>query len=41
MASTKSDPPEIPGTQRSLIELGMAIAEGRFPPDEALRPRKN
>jgi hypothetical protein len=41
MASTKSDPPEIQGTQRSLIELGMAIAEGRFAPDEALRPRKN
>src|SRR5580658_5298266 len=32
MASTKCDPPEIQGTQRSLIELGMAIAEGRFAP---------
>jgi hypothetical protein len=32
MASAKSDPPEIQGTQRSLIELGMAIAEGRFAP---------
>jgi hypothetical protein len=32
MASTKCDPKEIQGTQRSLIGLGMAIAEGRFPP---------
>jgi hypothetical protein len=32
VASTKCDPPEIQGTQRSLIELGMAIAEGRFAP---------
>ena len=32
VASTKCDPPEIHGTQRSLIELGMAIAEGRFAP---------
>lgn len=32
VASTKCDPPEIEGTQRSLIGLGMAIAEGRFAP---------
>jgi hypothetical protein len=32
VASTKCDPPEIQSTQRSFIELGMAIAEGRFAP---------
>jgi hypothetical protein len=32
VASAKSDPPEIQSTQRSLIDLGMAIAEGRFAP---------
>jgi hypothetical protein len=32
VASTKCDPPEIQATQRSLVELGMAIAEGRFAP---------
>jgi hypothetical protein len=32
VASAKSDPPEIQPTQRALIELGMAIAEGRFAP---------
>jgi hypothetical protein len=34
MASTKSPPPEIQGTQRSLIGLGIAIAEGRCAPPE-------
>jgi hypothetical protein len=34
VASTKCDPPEIQGTQRALIDLGMAIAEGRFAPRE-------
>jgi hypothetical protein len=34
MASVKCPPPEIQGTQRTLIELGMAIAEGRFPPKD-------
>ena len=32
VASTKVDPPEIQSTQRSLIDLGMAVAEGRFAP---------
>jgi hypothetical protein len=32
VASAKCPPPEIQGTQRALVELGMAIAEGRFPP---------
>jgi hypothetical protein len=32
VASTKSDPREITRTQRSLIELGVAVAEGRFSP---------
>jgi hypothetical protein len=32
MASAKCPPPEIQGTQRALVELGMAIAEGRFAP---------
>ncbi|MGA3201047.1 MAG: hypothetical protein ABSF12_00980 [Bryobacteraceae bacterium] len=32
VASTKCAPPEIQGTQRSLVDLGMAIAEGRFAP---------
>lgn len=32
VASTKCDPPEIQSTQRALIDLGMAIAEGRFAP---------
>jgi hypothetical protein len=32
LASAKCDPPEIHGTQRLLIELGVAIAEGRFAP---------
>jgi hypothetical protein len=32
LASTKCEATEIQGTQRSLIGLGMAIAEGRFPP---------
>jgi len=30
LASTKCPPPEIQPTQRSLIDLGMGIAEGRF-----------
>ena len=34
VASTKCDPPEIQGTQRALIDLGMAIAEGRFAPQD-------
>jgi hypothetical protein len=33
MASTKCEATEIEGTQRSLIGLGMAIAEGRFAPE--------
>jgi hypothetical protein len=42
MTSTKCDPQEIRATQRSLIGLGLAIAEGRFDPDEAVRtPRKD
>jgi hypothetical protein len=32
MASTKCEATEIQGTQRALIDLGMAIAEGRFAP---------
>ena len=32
VASAKSPPPEIQSTQRALIDLGMAIAEGRFAP---------
>jgi len=32
VASAKCPPPEIQGTQRALIDLGMAIAEGRFAP---------
>lgn len=32
VASAKCNPPEIQGTQRSLIDLGMAIAGGRFAP---------
>jgi hypothetical protein len=33
VASTKGDPARIQATQRSFIELGIAIAEGRFPPE--------
>lgn len=33
LASTKCEAREIQGTQRSLIDLGMAIAEGRFAPE--------
>jgi len=32
VASTKCEPREIQTTQRSLIQLGLAIAEGRFAP---------
>ena len=32
VASTKGDRSRIQATQRSFIELGIAIAEGRFPP---------
>src|SRR5580693_1515420 len=32
VASTKCNPPEIQPTQRALVDLGMAIAEGRFAP---------
>jgi hypothetical protein len=32
LASSKCPPPEIQGTQRSLIDLGIAIAEGQFAP---------
>ena len=33
VASTKGDPDKIQATQRSFIELGLAIAEGRFSPN--------
>jgi hypothetical protein len=32
VASTKCAPPEIQATQRAFVELGMAVAEGRFAP---------
>lgn len=32
VASAKAPPPEIQPTQRSFVELGMSIAEGRFAP---------
>ena len=32
VASTKGDPPSIARTQHALIELGVAVAEGRYPP---------
>jgi hypothetical protein len=33
VASAKADPVEIQPTQRALVDLGMAIAEGRFAPN--------
>jgi hypothetical protein len=33
VASTKGDPDKIQATERSFIELGIAVAEGRFPPN--------
>ncbi len=35
MASTKVEAPEIQRTQRSLIGLGMAVAEGRYAPQSS------
>jgi hypothetical protein len=35
VASTKVDAPEIQPTQRSLIGLGMAVAEGRYAPQSS------
>jgi hypothetical protein len=40
LAAVRSEPPRIVDTQRQFVELGIGVAEGRFPWPETKRASK-